>query len=223
MTKKIKLGKQVKQIIDDTSFREGRGDNDTVRLWENYREQALLWRGLALLQMLVTFTALVFAIYFYSNQEIKLNVPPKPLPGYYTAGEVQESEFINVATEFVNLIASYQYKVAERQFQNAANYLVEPILGKFEDEMLKTELSLVNQTQRTQLFFIDTSRTKIERIDNQTVNVSLIGERTRTVAGQHSYLPQIIQYTVSMTTVPKNVFNEYGIVISNLEVVKLER
>lgn len=59
MTKKIKLGKQVKQIIDDTSFREGRGDNDTVRLWENYREQALLWRGLALLQMLVTFTALV--------------------------------------------------------------------------------------------------------------------------------------------------------------------
>ncbi len=211
-----KIQKQVKQIINDTSFREARTENDTVRVWENYREQALLWRGLALLQILVTFVSIVSAIFFYSNQQVNLNVPAKPLPGYYPAGEIPQSEFISVANEFVNLISTYQYKIAGRQFSEASKYLIEPMLGRFELEMLKTELNLITQTQRTQIYFADVEKTVFEAIDESNVRVTFVGEQVRFIAGQE-YEGQEIKHTVYLTTVPRNIFNPYGIVVSNLE------
>jgi hypothetical protein len=216
-----KIQKQVKQIMNDTSFREARSDQDTVRVWENYREQALLWRGLALLQILVTFISIIAAIFFYVNRQINLNVPAKPLPGYYPAGEIPQSEFISVATDFVNLIGTYQHRIAERQFTEASKFLVEPILSKFETDIIKTELNLVVQTLRTQMFFVNPTRTAFRAIDQKNVAVDLIGDRIKTIAGKE-YDSQIIKYTVYLTTVPRNTFNPYGIVIYNLELAKLE-
>ncbi len=216
-----KIQKQVKQIIDDTSFREARTENDTVRVWENYREQALLWRGLALLQILVTSIAIIAAIFFYSNQEINLNVPAKPLPGYYPAGEIPQTEFISVANDFVNLISTYQYKIAARQFNEASNYLVEPMLSRFETDMLNTELNLIVQTQRTQLYFPNNEKTIFQAIDQNNVSVTFIGEQVRFIAGRE-YEGQEIKHTVYLTTVPRNKFNPYGIVVTNLELSKIK-
>ena len=112
----LKVANTAAKVIRDSRFREAKSDNDTVRLWENYREQALLWRAIALLQMPAMCAARLLSTYIWYNREVTLNVPAKPLPGYYSAYEIPDSEFLSVATEFVNLIASYQPKSARKQF-----------------------------------------------------------------------------------------------------------
>lgn len=222
MNKSAKLSKHAKQLIKDTKVRETKKSNDTLRLWESYREQALLWRGIALLQIVVTFTSIIAALVFYNNQEIKLNVPAKPLPGYYTPADVPESEYISVANEFSNLIYSYQFKNADRQFLEASKYLIEPMLSQFEKEMLGTELNVIKQSQRTQLYFTYPDRTTFERLDSKEVKVSLVGERLKTLAGEE--LPmQVVKLNITMTTIPRNAYNEFGIVVKSVELVKVRR
>src|SRR5690606_41834731 len=78
---------QTCNLSHTTLFRsiDGRSEADTIRLWENYREQALMWRALALLQIPATFIALVFALWIWNTRSITLEVPAKPLPGRYLA------------------------------------------------------------------------------------------------------------------------------------------
>jgi hypothetical protein len=205
-----------KKIIDDSKFREAKTDNDTVRLWENYREQALLWRALALLQMPGTFIALFFALVMWWNRETILNVPAKPLPGYYSASEIPDAEFISAATEWVNLVATYQPIVAQKQFEEAAKVLVEPMLTRFKTEMMDQELEAIRNTMRTQAYYIDPTQTTLGRDEESNVIVTLIGTRLKIVAAQE--LPEtIVQFRITMTTQPRNKVNEFGIVITNVE------
>ena len=219
---KSQLSNKAKQIIKDTEFRESKKGTDTVKVWESYREQALLWRGIALLQVVVTIISIVLALIFYSKQEIKINVPEKPLPGYYSPSEIHESEFISVATEVVNLIYSYQHQIAQRQFEEASKYIIEPMLSKFMKEMLDTQLTIIKQSRVTQLFFILPERTKVARIDDQHVQVDLVGERLKTIAGAESPL-QVVKTSVVLTTIPRNAYNKYGIVVKSVELTRLER
>lgn len=216
---KSKIAGQVKQIIEDTSVIDANTNNDTIRIWENYRDQAMLWRGIALLQIAVTFICVIAAVFFYLNRNITLNVPSKPLPGYYPANEVPESEYIDVATNFVNLISTYQYRTAERQFLFASEHLVDPFLSKFQQEMLKTELKLIQQTQRTQLLMIEQDDTKVKKLANNQVQVVFIAFRTKSIAGKE-YETQEMKYTVNLTTVPRNKFNPYGVMINDVEIEK---
>ena len=43
----------------------GRAGSDTIRLWEGYREQAYLWRALALIQMPSTALSIAAALIMY--------------------------------------------------------------------------------------------------------------------------------------------------------------
>src|SRR5690606_19183921 len=113
-----------------------RNETDTIRLWENYRDQALLWRAIALLQIPSTLILTIFAFYLWGSTEITLNVPAKPLPGLYSAFEIPDAEFFNVATSYVNLVATYQPAVARRQFVKAREMLKEPMLEIFDREMM---------------------------------------------------------------------------------------
>lgn len=206
--------KVAKEIINDSRVIDSRGENDTLRLWENYRDQALLWRALALLQIPATLILVIFAFYLWGSQEITLNVPRNPLPGLYAAQEIPDTEFIDVATNFINLIATYQPAVARRQFQKAREILKEPMLEIFDREMIGTELKAIENTNRTQLFFVDPTKTSIERRDNH-VFVTTIGDRLKIVAGKQ--LPVVLtKFQVSMTTIPRNDLNPYGIVVDNV-------
>src|SRR6185436_12529117 len=93
--------------------------NDTLRLWEGHREQATLWRAIALLQIPATVCALVFSMMIWGTRQITLNVPSKPLPGIYVAQDIPDSEFINVAQGYINLIGTYQPAIVRRQFEEA--------------------------------------------------------------------------------------------------------
>lgn len=205
--------KLAEKLINDSSVIDSRNETDTIRLWENYRDQALLWRALALLQIPSTLILAIFACYLWGTRSITLNVPAKPQPGLYLAEEIHDSEFISVATEYINLIASYQPAVARRQFLKARELLKEPMLETFDKEMVGTELKAIENTTRTQLFFVDPTKTQIVRQDNY-VTVSMTGERLKLVAGKQ--LPVMMtKYTVVMTTIPRNTLNPYGIVIEN--------
>ncbi|MEZ4753085.1 MAG: hypothetical protein R3A13_02105 [Bdellovibrionota bacterium] len=209
------------KLIGDASVFDSRKDNDTIRLWEGYREQAMLWRALSLFQIPVTFIALVFALVLWNTRSVTLNVPAKPLPGLYAAHEIPDTEYINVATDFVNLVATYQPAVAERQFQEAQKMLVEPMLSKFNSDMFGIELSTITNTDRTQIFFADPTKTSLERTQNNEVIVVMSGERLKIISGRE--LPTApTKFTIVMTTIPKNVLNPYGIVIKSVSVRKVE-
>ena len=204
------------KVLKETGVIEAKGENDTIRLWENYRDQALLWRSIALIQVPTTLAAIIFALVMWSTSEIKLNVPRKPLPGFYAAKEIPDSEFVDVATNFVNLIATYQSNVAKKQFYKASEMLKEPLLTRFKKEMLGTELQAIQTTSRTQIFFIDPLRTEVLRENKRFTTVKLTGERTKIISGKT--LPsQKTEFTIRMTTIPRNELNPYGIVITNIQ------
>lgn len=202
-----------KKVLKEASVIDARGQTDTIRLWENYRDQALLWRAIALLQIPATTVALIFSLFIWYNRTTVLHVPAKPLPGIYAAQEIPDTEFINVATEYVNLVGTYQPAVAKRQYQKARELLKEPMLTNFDRDMMDIELKAIETTNRTQIFFVDPTKTEIIR-EGADVHIRLTGERLKMVAGKE--LPLInTKYTISLTTIPRNTTNPYGIVVTN--------
>lgn len=212
---------KAKKILDESKVIDSKGQADTLRVWESYRDQALLWRALALIQIPATAAAIAFSIVLWTTRSITLNVPLKPAPGVYQVQEIADVEFIEVATEFINLIATYQPAIAQRQFREAKNMLWEPFLTEFNTDMIGTELQSIQNTQRTQLFFIDPTKTKITRNGNEVV-VSFTGDRLKLVAGKE--LPvQTSRYTVTLKTIPRNKTNPYGITITNVTFENVQR
>jgi hypothetical protein len=204
----------IRDVVADTRLNATRSESDTIRLWENYKDQALLWRSLTLIQFPATFAALIFATVMWSTRVVNLTVPSKPEPGIHVAQDIPDTEFINAANTYVNLVATYQPVTARNQFSVARSMLKEPVYTKFNEEMMGAELGAIESTSRTQVFFTDPLRTKVTRNGNE-VTVSLVGERWKVIAG--SPLPTITsRFTISMSTIPRNPLNPYGIVITGV-------
>lgn len=203
------------KILSGSKLVDSKGESDTIKLWESYREQAALWRSIALFQFLAVPLVLIFALYIYATRTITLHVPPRPLPGHYSVSEIPESEFISTATEFVNLIASYQPKAARPQFQRAMQMLSGAALKHFEDEMLGIEIKAIESTQRTQLFFIDPTKTTVS-YQKRSVVVTFVGERLKLVAAR-SVPSALSKFQITLETVPRNALNPYGIVVSEVQ------
>jgi hypothetical protein len=212
---KIKQATEVvKDKVNDTQLSAGRTKNDTIRLWENYKDQALMWRSLALMQIPATAIALIFAMVLWATSEVTLQVPSKPMPGMYAAQDIPDTEFVNIANDYISLIATYQPVTARKQFEAARAMLKEPLLTKFNTEMIGSELTAIETTSRTQVFFVDPLKTKVVREGNN-VTVAVVGERWKVIAGAE--LPTVTsRYRVTMTTNPRNPLNQYGIVITSV-------
>ena len=204
----------IKSILAHSSIRDTKDPSDTIRVWESHREQATLWRAIALVQIPTTLIALVFAVLMWTTRDIVLNVPDKPLPGVYSVSEIPLSEFVDAATRYINLIGTYQPAVAERQFGLARQLIIEPMLSKFDEDLLQNELRAIQNTKRSQVFFVDPIKTQVMR-DARTVYVTLTGERYKIVAGKE-LPPQELSFVIQLTTIPKNEINPYGIVITNV-------
>ncbi|MDZ4787217.1 MAG: TraE/TraK family type IV conjugative transfer system protein [bacterium] len=211
---------KITEILKDSELRRPISDNDTIRLWESHREQATLWRSLSLLQLPITFVALVFALILWGTRSITLNVPAKPLPGIYAAQDIPDSEFIDFATDYINLVATYQPGVARRQFEEGRKMLWGEMIQAFDSDMVSTELRAIENTKRTQIFFVDPTKIELSR-ESRSVIVTLNGERYKIIAGKE--MPAVkTQFIVTITTIPKNKFNPYGLVITNVSLKNLE-
>ena len=207
----------LKETVKTANVVDARGESDTIRLWENYRDQALLWRSLALLQIPATLLALVFSLILWHTRKITLNVPREPLPGQYSVEELPNEKFIEATTEYINLIATYTPATAQPQFLKASQMLKEPLLSKFNEEMLGGEIKAIEQTNRTQVFFSDPTRTETRRLSSTEMLVQVDGIRLKIVGGQE-LPPAPTRFLVQLTTIPRNVLNPYGIVITNVAV-----
>lgn len=213
---KLALKKNIQQIEKVG----GRAGNDTLRLWEGYRDQALLWRAISLLQIPATTLAIAAALIMYFSADTIIEVPEKPLPGYYSVRQLPDAEFIAVASDVVNMISSYQPQTAEAQFSSARRYLWEPALSIFEEKMMITELEMINDTSRSQLFFVDKNLIQVERYPAQDkVVVRLPGTRLKLI-GPRPLPVEKWTYFVTMTTIPRNVHNPYGIVIIDIKILE---
>jgi len=212
---KIKMAAQnVKDVVAETRLSATRSESDTIRLWENYKDQALMWRSLSLIQFPATMAAIIFAFVMWCTREINLTVPSKPEPGIHAAQDIPDTEFVNAANTYINLIATYQPGTARNQFTVARSMLKEPLYTKFTDEMMGGELGAIESTSRTQVFFVDPLRTNVTRDGNDVV-VTLVGERWKVIAG--SALPTVTsRFTITLSTIPRNPLNPYGIVITNV-------
>jgi hypothetical protein len=212
---KMKMAAQnVKDVVAETRLSATRSESDTIRLWENYKDQALMWRSLSLIQFPATMAAIIFAFVMWCTREINLTVPSKPEPGIHAAQDIPDTEFVNAANTYINLIATYQPGTARNQFTVARSMLKEPLYTKFTDEMMGGELGAIESTSRTQVFFVDPLRTNVKRDGNDVV-VTLVGERWKVIAG--SALPTVTsRFTITLSTIPRNPLNPYGIVITNV-------
>lgn len=207
---------KVKELVSATKISEGIGDSDTIKLWESYRDQALLWRAIALLQVPVTLVALMIGIVAYANRQITLNVPARPLPGQHAAQDIPDSEFVDAAQNFVNLIGTYQPLVVRRQFNHAAEMTVQPLLSRFQKEYLIDEVQVVETTARSQMFFVDPAKTTVVRQGPQVL-VTFIGERVKSISGRQLD-PVETQFQIGLITIPRTDLNPYGIVVRDLAI-----
>jgi len=211
---------RISGLVKDADIRHSKKDNDTLRLWESHKEQAVVWRALFLIQVPLTFTAMIMAMIMYFNSDPIINVPEKPLPGQYSANEIPAVEFENVASEYLNLVATYQPAVVRRQFEAAKEMLWGEIVEAYQREMMESELKMIENTRRTQIFFKDPTATKVVREGNSVV-VTLVGDRQKIQAGKEIDAVRT-EFTVTLTTIPRNKFNPYGIVITNVELKTME-
>lgn len=213
------MGKEKLNLKNDLKQLErvgGRAGTDTIRLWEGYREQSYLWRALALIQMPSTALSIAAALIMYFFADTIIEVPERPQPGYYSVNQLPDSQFINAATSVVTLVATYQPAVARRQFKTARKYLWEPALTEFEETMMGPELRAIEETKRSQMFFINPRLIKVERFPElDMVVVRIPGVRQKLIGNKPLPADQMVYY-VKMTTIPRNVHNEYGIVVIDI-------
>lgn len=206
----------IKKDIQQLERVAGRAGSDTIRLWEGYKEQAFFWRALALIQVPATTLAIAAALVMYFFADTIIEVPEHPQPGFYSPKQLPDAQFINVATEVVNLISTYQPAIAGRQFKTARKYLWEPALSEFEKSMLGTELTAIQETKRSQIYITNPQLINVERFPElDTVVVRIPGVRQKLV-GDKPLDPDEMVFYVKMTTIPRNVHNEYGIVITDI-------
>jgi len=206
------LPKNIKQIEQV----DGRAGADTIRLWEHYRDHAYMWRSLALWQFPCTMLALGAAMMMFFMADTVIEVPEKPQPGHYSIKQLPDAEFIDIATKVVNLMTTYQPHNAREQFYATRKFLWEPALSEFENAMVKEQLRIIEETSRSQIFFIDTKQIKIERFaDLDKVVVRIPGVRQKLI-GQKPLPPDEMVYYIKMTTIPRNIHNEYGVVVVDI-------
>ena len=186
------------------------------RQWKNAERQAYFWRGFTLLQIVSTALAIVVGLGFYFAADTVVQVPTPRDVGFTEVSELPDTEFIDHAVSLVNLIATYQPAVARRQFKTARDYLWEPALTKFEEEMIGSELQSIEQTRRSQRFDINPRGISVRRTKENQVQVFIPGIREKFVSNRPLPYDRLM-FVVTMTTLPKKVENKYGIVVTEID------
>lgn len=190
----------------------GRAPQDTIRVWDHYRQKAAMWRLISLLQVPVSAVAILATMVMFFSAKTIVETPPIPQPGVYNARELSDAEYVNFAIELVNLFATYHPGTAKVQFETATRYLWDPALSEFERSVIGKDLPILLETRRSQLFLADERLVHVNRHPKRDlITVRLPGVQSRMVSGR--ILPEEdAVYYITMTTVPRSVENKYGIV-----------
>ncbi len=216
----VNLKDTTKKVLDNANVTNYKRGEDTIRIWEGYKEQAVLWRALSIIQLLATTAISILCIILWQTRSITLSVPQRPVPGQYNTQEIPDADFIEAANSFISLLATFQPYVAEPQFNRAAMMLHNSFLDKFTETFLVNELKAIKATSLSQVYFIDPMKTQIERTRNNIVKVTFYGKRHKYIGGQEVE-PVGTRYDITLTTLPRNDLNPLGIVILDLSMEKI--
>lgn len=219
-----------KNLVNDLTAQErleGRTGADTIRLWENFKEQAYLWRAIAILQMPATFLALLGWLIVFMTADITIEPPENPQPGRYSVKQMPDSEFLRAATDIVNLIATYQPMTAEAQFRKARTKLWEPALSEFEARMIginerdtNSEIWAISSSHRSQVFLVNNDLVRVQRFPNKDIAVVRLPGTVQRIISNEPLKSEEIVYYVKMTTIPRSAYNESGIVVIDIRLKK---
>lgn len=211
----VNLKETGRNVLNNTNVKEHKRGDDTIKIWEGYRQQAIMWRSLSIIQLLATTAISILCIILWQTRSITLKVPQRPVPGQYNTQEIPDADFVEAANSFVNLIATFQPYTSEQQFKRAASLIHSNLLERFTEEFLVNELKAINATSLSQAYFIDPSKTSIERFANNTVKVTFYGTRHKYIGGREIE-PVKSKYEVMLTTLPRNDLNPLGIVVADV-------
>ena len=198
---------------------DGRAGADTFRLWENYKEQALLWRIIAIAQLPIALTAIIFGLVVYLTSDIVIEPPETPQPGMYSVKQLPDSEFLKVATDVINLIATYHPYTAEKQFRKAREFLWEPALSEFEQAFIKKRVKEIDEGSRSQAFMINHDLVQVRRYPTLDMVIVRIPGTRLSLLGRKP-LDDEIAFYLKMTTIPKSAYNPSGIIIFDVRIKK---
>lgn len=220
MAEELKQGlEEIRDSLATIEQVDGRAGADTFRLWESYKEQALLWRIIALAQLPIALIAIIFGVITYMTADIVIEPPETPQPGMYSIKQLPDSEFLKVATDVVNLIATYQPYTAEKQFRKAREYLWEPALSEFEKIFLKERMVQIDEGSRSQAFMINNDLVQVRRYPSLDMVIVRIPGTRLSLIGRKP-LDDEIAFYLKMTTIPKSAYNPSGIIIFDVRIKK---
>jgi len=207
----------VSQGLEDLDYVESRVGPDTTELWDAYHRQALLWRAIAFLQSPALILAAILALFtfFYSDRVVE--APSRPQPTLFEIEDISDDDLVEFAVGFVNRLAAYQTVTAEGQFRRARQMLWEPALTAFNKEIMDKQLGRIINTNRSQVFFLSPSRIRISRGEN-TAEVRIAGKRQKLIGAVPRPSDEIAWF-VTLTTIPANELNKYGLVVIDLKPV----
>lgn len=215
---KVKVPKNANKGLE---LPEGRELNDTIRVWDRFKEEAHYWRAFLLIQICTITVSLLVAISLFFEADAVIEVPEVPSPGIYSAKQLPDSEFIGMATRFVNLIATYQPYTASKQFITAERWLWEPAFSEFEKYYVKGFLKSVKEMSQSAIFQINSRQVMLER-HGSTVVVKIPGN-SQQLLGSRPLPPEYVVYWLRMTTIPENINNQFGLVIIDLKIERKKR
>jgi len=105
------IKEQTKNVLKAANIQnyDRKSGSDTIRIWEGYKAQAVLWRALSIIQLLATTAISILCIILWQTRSITLSVPQRPVPGQYNTQEIPDADFIELANSFVSLIAHFNH------------------------------------------------------------------------------------------------------------------
>lgn len=217
----VNFKESAKKVLKDANISEYKKGDDTIRIWEGYRQQALMWRALSLIQLLATTAVSILCVILWQTRSITLKVPQRPVPGQYSTQEIPDADFIEAANSFVSLIATFQPYTSEEQFKRAASLIHFNFIERFTEEFLGNELKAIKQTDLAQAYYIDPSKTTVERFPNNQIKVTFYGVRHKYISGKEIE-PVGSKYDIYLTTLPRNDINPLGIVVYDISLEKTD-
>lgn len=189
-----------------------------IETGEKNRRAALRWRVLSVLQFPITLICLFYMLVWYAGGETIMKIPARPDPTILETEDLPDPEFVNVAVQFLNLVATYQPFTAREQFETARKLLADPASTEFEKTYIDQELPTIEESGRSGLFTFDINDIETERDEKTSkVSVRVPGLRQQFV-GKNELPRQEMVYYFDLSVMKDAPVENYGILIVDIAV-----
>ena len=203
------------KVLDSTKVSDVNFKADTIDLWSIYRDQAIAWKVISFLFIPGTICSILAALLIWNARIVNITVPKNPEPGLYQIKDISDVKLIKFASRFAKLVTTYEANIAKKQYKIALEMLRDPAYSKYKKELISDKFQDLENAINTQVYFIDPLKTKVVRDKRNAATVRLNGKLMKVISGR-AMPNQILEFSVTLATVPRNSINPYGLVITEV-------